>query len=137
MIDTAVCGLRIRFIRWPGGTSSSSRTGRIGARTESTADPGNAWRCNPSEACHNARNSQVAFGGIIAPDYCAALRQITVVLGQGYEADGYADRPGGPDDVRYMSVDTGELWIQLLILGVFLSLRADSAFSRAGPSLGR
>ena len=26
MIDTAVCGLRIRFIRWPGGTSSSSRT---------------------------------------------------------------------------------------------------------------
>jgi hypothetical protein len=49
------------------------------------ADPGNAWRYNPSEACRNARNSRVAFGGIIAPDYCAALRQITVVLGQGYE----------------------------------------------------
>ena len=43
------------------------------------ADPGD----------HNARNvnvySRVAFGGIIAPDYRAALRQITVVPGQGYE----------------------------------------------------
>ncbi len=48
------------------------------------ADPRNAWRCNLSETSHNARNSQVAVGGIIAPD-CAALRQITVVLGQGYE----------------------------------------------------
>ena len=27
----------------------------------------------------------MAFGGIIAPDYRAALRQITVVPGQGYE----------------------------------------------------
>jgi hypothetical protein len=49
------------------------------------ADPGNAGRYNLSGACHNARNSRVAFGGIIAPDYRAALRQITVVLGQGYE----------------------------------------------------
>jgi hypothetical protein len=36
------------------------------------ADPGNVWRYNLSEACHNARNSRVALGGIIAPDYCAA-----------------------------------------------------------------
>jgi hypothetical protein len=33
----------------------------------------------------------VAFGGIIAPDYCAGLRQITVALGQGYEP-GTAER---------------------------------------------
>ena len=39
-----------------------------------------------------ARNSRVAFGGIIAPPaYCAARRQITVVLGQGYEP-GTAER---------------------------------------------
>jgi hypothetical protein len=50
------------------------------------ADPGSVWRYNLSEACHNARNSRVALGGIIAPDCCAALRQIAVVLSQGYEA---------------------------------------------------
>jgi hypothetical protein len=51
------------------------------------ADPGNAGRYNlpKPDTEGNARNSRVAFGGIIAPDYCAALRQITVVLGQGYE----------------------------------------------------
>lgn len=50
------------------------------------ADPGNAWRYNlPKPACHNARNSRVASGAIIAPDYRAALRQITVVPGRGYE----------------------------------------------------
>jgi hypothetical protein len=36
-------------------------------------DPGNARRCNLSGACHNTRNSRVAFGGIIAPDYRAAF----------------------------------------------------------------
>ena len=50
-----------------------------------TADPGNVWRYNLSEASHNARNSRVAFGRVIAPDYCAATRQIANVLGQGYE----------------------------------------------------
>ena len=55
------------------------------------ADPGNVWRYKLSEANHNARNSRVALGGIIAPDYRAALRQITVVLGQGYEP-GTAER---------------------------------------------
>ncbi len=49
------------------------------------ADPGNVWRYKLSGANHNARNSRVALGGNIAPDYRAALRQITVVLGQGYE----------------------------------------------------
>ena len=49
------------------------------------ADPGNVWRYNLSEASSNARNSRVAFGRIIAPDYRAALRQIAAVLGQGYE----------------------------------------------------
>jgi hypothetical protein len=50
-----------------------------------TADPGNVWRYNLSEASHNARNSRVAFGRIIAPDCRAALRQVAAVLGQGYE----------------------------------------------------
>jgi hypothetical protein len=49
------------------------------------ADPGNVWRYNLSEASSNARNSRVAFGRIIAPDYRAATRQIAVILGQGYE----------------------------------------------------
>jgi len=49
------------------------------------ADPGNVWRYNLSEASHNARNSRVAFGRIIAPDHRAALTQIAAVLGQGYE----------------------------------------------------
>ncbi len=49
------------------------------------ADPPERLALQPSEACHNAWNSQVGFGGIIAPDYGAALRQITVVPGQGYE----------------------------------------------------
>jgi hypothetical protein len=49
------------------------------------ADPGNVWRYNLSEASHNTRNSRVAFGRIIAPDYRAALRQIAAVLGQGYQ----------------------------------------------------
>jgi hypothetical protein len=48
------------------------------------ADPGNVWRYNLSEASHNARNSRVALGRMIAPDHCAALRQIATVLGQGY-----------------------------------------------------
>jgi hypothetical protein len=47
-----------------------------------TADPGNVWRYNLSEASHNARNSRVAFGRIIAPDYRAALQQSAVVLEQ-------------------------------------------------------
>jgi len=47
-------------------------------------DPGNVWRYNLSEDSHNARNSRVAFGRIIAPDHRAALRQIAAVLGQGY-----------------------------------------------------
>jgi hypothetical protein len=49
------------------------------------ADPGNVWRDNLSEASSNARNSRVAFGRIIAPDYRAALPQIAVILGQGPE----------------------------------------------------
>ena len=72
------------------------------------ADPGNVWRYNLSEASHNARNSRVAFGRIIAPDHRAALRQIAVVLGQGYQPctverglfDTMATEPpayGGPD----------------------------------------
>ena len=49
------------------------------------ADPGNVWRYNLSEDSHNTRNSRVAFGRTIAPDHCAALRQIAAVLGQGYQ----------------------------------------------------
>ena len=49
------------------------------------ADPGNVWRYNLSESSHNARNSRVAFGRIIAPDCRAALGQVAAVLGQGYE----------------------------------------------------
>jgi hypothetical protein len=49
------------------------------------ADPGNVWRYNLSVASHNARNSRVAFGRIIAPDHRAAQRQIAAVLGQGYQ----------------------------------------------------
>jgi hypothetical protein len=37
------------------------------------ADPGKRLALQPSEACRNARNSRVAFGGIIASDYCAAF----------------------------------------------------------------
>jgi hypothetical protein len=50
-----------------------------------TADHGTVWRYNLSEASGNARNSRVAFGRTIAPDYRAALRQAAVVLSQGYE----------------------------------------------------
>jgi hypothetical protein len=69
------------------------------------ADPGNVWRYNLSEASHNARNSRVAFGRIIAPDCRAALRQIAAVLGQGYEP-GTVERglfdmvAAGPPDLR-------------------------------------
>jgi hypothetical protein len=50
-----------------------------------TADPGNLWRYNLSEASSSTRNPRVAFGRIIAADYRAAARQIAVILGQGYE----------------------------------------------------
>ena len=51
----------------------------------SHAERGHAWHYNPSGACHNVRNSRVAFGGIIARGYCAVLRQIAVTLGRVYE----------------------------------------------------
>lgn len=72
------------------------------------ANPGNVWRYNLSEDSHNARNSRVAFGRIIAPDHRAALWQIAAVLSQGYQPgtvervlfDTMATEPpayGGPD----------------------------------------
>lgn len=50
-----------------------------------SADNGNVWKYNLSEASGDTRNSRVAFGRTIAPDHHTALRQIAVILGQGYE----------------------------------------------------
>jgi hypothetical protein len=45
-----------------------------------SADRGNLWRYNLSDASGDTRKSRAAFGRTIAPDYRAALRQVAVVL---------------------------------------------------------